>query len=211
LPMSPPPSTRRARIRHRATDVPGWSFFRPVSVKPTWCPGLKQTSQSGQCAGPPGEWPMCGVKSRAGIDVIRPTGLQSSHRPRPIGLYSSRLALTPWGVVSFSDMDERPANPDTAPDLPCVFGASPPGLSDVAQLRREQIMDAAEAIIAQEGIHRLSLNRIEKKVGKMSRGQLTYYFPNKESILLAVHGPVVRGISTAGPRGEGREAMDGRG
>ncbi|HJZ55428.1 MAG TPA: TetR/AcrR family transcriptional regulator [Gemmataceae bacterium] len=107
-------------------------------------------------------------------------------------------------------MDERPANPDTAPDLPCVFGASPPGLSDVAQLRREQIMDAAEAIIAQEGIHRLSLKRIEKKVGKMSRGQLTYYFPNKESILLAVHDRMLRRMITAALRGDGPKPMTGR-
>lgn len=53
-------------------------------------------------------------------------------------------------------------------------------------------MDAAEAIIAQEGIHKLSLGRIEQKLGGMSRGQLTYYFPNKESILLAVFERMLR-------------------
>jgi AcrR family transcriptional regulator len=44
---------------------------------------------------------------------------------------------------------------------------------------------AATEIIASEGLHRLSLARIEKRTG-MTRGQLTYYFRAKESILLAV-------------------------
>jgi len=52
-------------------------------------------------------------------------------------------------------------------------------------------MDAAEAIIAGQGIHRLSLGQIEKRAG-MSRGQLTYYFPTKESILLAVFDRMLR-------------------
>ena len=41
------------------------------------------------------------------------------------------------------EMHDRPASPETAPDPPpCPFDA-PHGLSDVAQLRRDQIMDAA--------------------------------------------------------------------
>ncbi|MBY0461465.1 MAG: TetR/AcrR family transcriptional regulator, partial [Gemmataceae bacterium] len=59
------------------------------------------------------------------------------------------------------------------------------GLSEVAVARREQILEAAEAIIAGHGIQKLSLAQIEQRAG-MSRGQLTYYFPTKESILLAV-------------------------
>lgn len=57
--------------------------------------------------------------------------------------------------------------------------------------RREQILDAADRIIATEGIHRLSLGNIEAKTG-MSRGQLTYYFPKKEAILLAVFDRMLR-------------------
>lgn len=57
--------------------------------------------------------------------------------------------------------------------------------STVARKRRDQIVTAATAIIAREGIHKFSLARIEQKV-RMSRGQLTYYFRTKESILLAV-------------------------
>jgi AcrR family transcriptional regulator len=61
---------------------------------------------------------------------------------------------------------------------------------DIAGIRREQIVDAATAIITEQGIQNLSLSEIEKKAG-MSRGQLTYYFPAKEDILLAVFDRLV--------------------
>jgi AcrR family transcriptional regulator len=47
------------------------------------------------------------------------------------------------------------------------------------------VIDAAMAIIATEGIHKLSLGNIERRV-QMTRGHLTYYFRTKEDILLAV-------------------------
>jgi AcrR family transcriptional regulator len=56
---------------------------------------------------------------------------------------------------------------------------------DVASVRRAQIVEAAVAIIAEQGLQNLSLSQIEQKAA-MSRGQLTYYFPAKEDILLAV-------------------------
>jgi AcrR family transcriptional regulator len=56
---------------------------------------------------------------------------------------------------------------------------------DIASIRREQIVEAAVAVIAEQGLHNLSLSEIENRAG-MSRGQLTYYFPTKEEILLAV-------------------------
>jgi AcrR family transcriptional regulator len=56
---------------------------------------------------------------------------------------------------------------------------------DVGLIRREQIVTAAVEIIARHGLPELSLSRIEQQAG-MSRGQLTYYFPTKEDILLAV-------------------------
>lgn len=62
-------------------------------------------------------------------------------------------------------------------------GATPE--SAIARKRRDEIITAATEIIAGEGLHRLSLARIEARTG-MTRGQLTYYFPAKESILLAV-------------------------
>lgn len=61
----------------------------------------------------------------------------------------------------------------------------PSGDTTVAQRRRDEIVTAATDIIATEGLHRLSLAKIEERIG-MSRGQLTYYFPAKEDILLAV-------------------------
>jgi len=56
---------------------------------------------------------------------------------------------------------------------------------DVGSIRREQIVEAAISVITEQGLQNLSLSEIEKKAG-MSRGQLTYYFPSKEDILLAV-------------------------
>src|SRR4051812_27232076 len=56
---------------------------------------------------------------------------------------------------------------------------------EIGKRRREEIIEAAVAIIAEQGLPHLSLSAIEEKAG-MSRGQLTYYFPTKEDILLAV-------------------------
>src|SRR5437868_2698074 len=56
---------------------------------------------------------------------------------------------------------------------------------EIGKVRRAQIVEAAVAIIAEQGLQHLSLSAIEKRAG-MSRGQLTYYFPAKEDILLAV-------------------------
>jgi AcrR family transcriptional regulator len=59
------------------------------------------------------------------------------------------------------------------------------GRVTIAEIRKSEIVDAAAAVIAEQGIQHLSLSEIEAKVG-MSRGQLTYYFKAKEDILLAV-------------------------
>lgn len=59
------------------------------------------------------------------------------------------------------------------------------GRVTIGSIRRVEIVDAAAAVINEQGIQHLSLSEIEKKVG-MSRGQLTYYFKTKEDILLAV-------------------------
>jgi AcrR family transcriptional regulator len=61
---------------------------------------------------------------------------------------------------------------------------------DIASIRREQIVDAAVAVIAEQGLHNLSLSEIENRAG-MKRGQLTYYFKHKEDILLAVFDHVL--------------------
>lgn len=66
-------------------------------------------------------------------------------------------------------------------------------MSDLVVQRRLQIVTAAEIIISEKGLQHLSLAEIEKKAG-MSRGQLTYYFPTKEEILLAVFDRCVESI-----------------
>jgi AcrR family transcriptional regulator len=64
---------------------------------------------------------------------------------------------------------------------------------DVGSIRREQIVDAAIAVIAEQGIQHLSLSEIEKKTG-LVRGQLTYYYKTKEDILLAVFDRLIEMI-----------------
>ncbi|MFM7113562.1 MAG: TetR/AcrR family transcriptional regulator [Planctomycetota bacterium] len=66
-------------------------------------------------------------------------------------------------------------------------------MSDLVAQRRLQIVTAAESVISEKGFQHLSLAEIEKKAG-MSRGQLTYYFPTKEEILLAVFDRCVESI-----------------
>jgi AcrR family transcriptional regulator len=57
--------------------------------------------------------------------------------------------------------------------------------SRVSTIRREQIIEAAIAVIDEQGIQNLSLSEIEKRTG-LARGQLMYYYHTKEDILLAV-------------------------
>jgi AcrR family transcriptional regulator len=81
---------------------------------------------------------------------------------------------------------------------------------DIGSIRREQIVEAAVGVIAEQGIQNLSLSEIEARAG-MSRGQLTYYFPTKEAILLAVFDRLTelahQRLGT--PEGRGREASAG--
>ncbi len=95
--------------------------------------------------------------------------------------------------------------------LSAIPGLSDPveGLSDIALARREQILEAAEAIITGHGIQKLSLGQIEDRAG-MSRGQLTYYFPTKESILLAVHDRMLRRMIREALADDGPKPMTGR-
>src|SRR5262249_8840244 len=65
------------------------------------------------------------------------------------------------------------------------------GRVSIAEIRRREIVTAAAAVIAEQGIQHLSLSEIESKIG-MSRGQLTYYFKAKEDILLAVFDRMVQ-------------------
>jgi AcrR family transcriptional regulator len=70
--------------------------------------------------------------------------------------------------------------------LPASQEITPPTRRiDIGRIRREQIVEAAAGIIVRQGLPSLSLSKIERAAG-MKRGQLTYYFPTKEDILLAV-------------------------
>ncbi len=82
-------------------------------------------------------------------------------------------------------MSPRPGPRKAPPRRRPAAVATEPGASATVRKRRDEIVSAATDIIATEGIHKLSLARIEQRV-KMSRGQLTYYFRKKEHILLAV-------------------------
>jgi AcrR family transcriptional regulator len=62
---------------------------------------------------------------------------------------------------------------------------------NIASIRKEQIIEAAIAVITEHGIQSLSLSAIEKRAG-MARGQLTYYFKTKEDILLAVFDRILQ-------------------
>ena len=95
--------------------------------------------------------------------------------------------------------------------MPAIRGLSDPveGLSEIAMARREQILDAAEAIITGHGIQKLSLGQIEDRAG-MSRGQLTYYFPKKETILLAVYDRMLRRMIRERMQSDGPKPMTGR-
>ncbi len=104
-------------------------------------------------------------------------------------------------------MDTTPTNPVSAPGPTLPPAAN--GLSETAHLRREQVLDAADAVIAGEGIHRLSLGRIEEKAG-MSRGQLTYYFPTKEDILLAVFDRLLSRMIALMRASDGPKPMTGQ-
>jgi AcrR family transcriptional regulator len=99
---------------------------------------------------------------------------------------------------------------DDGAHCPAIPGLSDPvvGLSEVALARREQILDAAETVITGQGIQMLSLGRIETEAN-MSRGQLTYYFPSKESILLAVYDRMLRRMIRTAMQSDGPKPMTG--
>ncbi|HEV3385996.1 MAG TPA: TetR/AcrR family transcriptional regulator [Gemmata sp.] len=109
-------------------------------------------------------------------------------------------------------MDDRPdslPNSDRVAPICLGWESEPAGLTEVARRRRDEVMDAAEAIIAGQGIDQLSLARIEERAG-MSRGQLTYYFPTKESILLAVHERMLRRMIREFLASDGPKPMTGQ-
>jgi AcrR family transcriptional regulator len=80
--------------------------------------------------------------------------------------------------------------------------------SRVSTIRREQIIEAAIAVIDEQGIQRLSLSEIEKKTG-LARGQLMYYYRSKEDILLAVFDRLLQMMRARFEAGDGNANGDG--
>jgi AcrR family transcriptional regulator len=72
---------------------------------------------------------------------------------------------------------------------------------EVGQRRRDEIINAAIAIITDKGLPKLSLSAIEKRA-QMSRGQLTYYFKTKEDILVAVFDRMIEVMRSREQAGE---------
>ncbi|WP_422931135.1 TetR/AcrR family transcriptional regulator [Singulisphaera sp. PoT] len=83
---------------------------------------------------------------------------------------------------------------------------------DVGLIRRAQIVEAACRVIHRKGIQGTSLAEIEQEAG-ISRGVLTYHFPSKEDITLAVFDATIERLKAgadadfAGAR-SGRERLD---
>jgi len=50
---------------------------------------------------------------------------------------------------------------------------------------REKLLDAAEAVVAREGVISLTLNAVADEAG-VSKGGLLYHFPSKSSLIIAV-------------------------
>ena len=62
---------------------------------------------------------------------------------------------------------------------------SPPSTNGVREMRRGQILLAARAIAAGEGLESLTFAALEEKLG-FSRGVITYHFSDKEDLIEAL-------------------------
>jgi AcrR family transcriptional regulator len=69
-------------------------------------------------------------------------------------------------------------------------------LNDVRELRRGQIVAAARAIVARDGLEALTIAGLEKQLG-YTRGVITYHFRNKDEIVEAVLESAIVEIDSA--------------
>lgn len=67
---------------------------------------------------------------------------------------------------------------------------------DVGSIRRAQIVEAATRVIARKGFHNASISEIEQEAG-VSRGVITYHFPSKEDLVLAVFDAMIDRVRRA--------------
>ncbi|WP_406694204.1 TetR/AcrR family transcriptional regulator [Singulisphaera sp. Ch08] len=70
------------------------------------------------------------------------------------------------------------------------------GRVDIGAIRRAQIVEAACKVIHRKGIQGASLAEIEQEAG-ISRGVLTYHFPSKEDIILAVFDATIERLKAS--------------
>ncbi|MGD0960484.1 MAG: TetR/AcrR family transcriptional regulator, partial [Methylomonas sp.] len=78
---------------------------------------------------------------------------------------------------------------------------------------REQILDAAEAVVIQRGVNEMTLEAVAIKAG-LSKGGLLYHFPSKDAIVQCMVSRIARMIDqrfaevlSAEPIGRGRHAQ----
>ncbi len=71
-----------------------------------------------------------------------------------------------------------------------------PELATVRDLRRHQIVAAARAIVAEEGLGALTFSALEKRLA-FTRGSITWHFRNKDEIVAAVLDDAVAEIDRA--------------
>jgi AcrR family transcriptional regulator len=85
-------------------------------------------------------------------------------------------------------------------------------IETVRDLRRAQILAAARALVAEQGLQALTIGRLEKRL-TFSRGVITYHFANKDEIVIGVLESAVRDIDGAirkaaeATRADPREAL----
>lgn len=81
----------------------------------------------------------------------------------------------------------RPAarSADAAPPRPRRRAEPPAPANDLADLRRQQILDAAESCFRRHGFHSASMAEIAKSFG-MSAGHIYNYFDSKEAIIAGI-------------------------
>lgn len=71
-----------------------------------------------------------------------------------------------------------------------------PELATVRDLRRSQIVVAARAIVAEEGLEALTFSALERRLA-FTRGSITWHFRNKDAIVAAVLEDAVAEIDRA--------------
>lgn len=64
------------------------------------------------------------------------------------------------------------------------------GRVDVGAVRRAQIVEAATRVIARKGFHNATLAEVESEA-RISRGMMTYHFPTKDAMILAVFDSLI--------------------